>query len=87
MIDCCRLKSKDNVVEEFVRQAATSGMDIFRIFDCFNDVEQMKVSINAVRKMKKARNMFEAVLCICELDHVRFGSRRAGGRDRYVLHR
>ncbi|CAE7803712.1 pyc [Symbiodinium sp. CCMP2456] len=43
----------DNVVEEFVRQAATSGMDVFRIFDCFNDVEQMKVSINAVRKMKK----------------------------------
>mmetsp|Transcript_68620 Transcript_68620/g.160845 ORF Transcript_68620/g.160845 Transcript_68620/m.160845 type:complete len:1266 (+) Transcript_68620:64-3861(+) len=43
----------DNVVEEFVRQAATSGMDVFRIFDCFNDIEQMKVSIQAVRKMKK----------------------------------
>ena len=28
-------------------------MDVFRIFDCFNDVEQMKVSINAVRKMNK----------------------------------
>jgi len=50
----------DNVVEEFVRQAATSGMDIFRIFDCFNDVEQMKVSINAVRKMKKVA---EVTMC------------------------
>jgi len=50
----------DNVVEEFVRQAATSGMDIFRIFDCFNDVEQMKVSINAVRKMKKVA---EVAMC------------------------
>jgi len=50
----------DNVVEEFVRQAATSGMDVFRIFDCFNDVEQMKVSINAVRKMKKVA---EVAMC------------------------
>jgi pyruvate carboxylase len=34
----------DNVVAEFVRLAAKNGMDIFRIFDCFNDIESMKVS-------------------------------------------
>jgi acetyl-CoA carboxylase carboxyl transferase alpha subunit len=45
----------DNVVEDFVRVAAKNGMDVFRIFDCFNDVEQMKVSISAVRKAKKSR--------------------------------
>ena len=28
----------DNVVTEFVRLAALNGMDVFRIFDCFNDV-------------------------------------------------
>lgn len=33
----------DNVVAEFIRLAAKNGMDIFRIFDCFNDVDSMKV--------------------------------------------
>jgi len=35
-------------------------MDVFRIFDCFNDVEQMKVSINAVRKANKVA---EVAMC------------------------
>lgn len=43
----------DNVVTEFVRLAAENGMDVFRIFDCFNDVENMKVSIDAVRAVNK----------------------------------
>lgn len=47
----------DNVVEEFVRLACKNGMDIFRIFDCFNDVEQMQVAINAVRKHGKVANV------------------------------
>jgi pyruvate carboxylase len=34
----------DNVVAEFIRLAAKNGMDVFRIFDCFNDVDSMKVS-------------------------------------------
>lgn len=47
----------DNVVEEFVKHAAEGGMDIFRIFDCFNDVEQMRVAINAVRKHNKVASV------------------------------
>jgi acetyl-CoA carboxylase carboxyltransferase component/pyruvate/oxaloacetate carboxyltransferase/biotin carboxyl carrier protein len=47
----------DNVVEEFVRLACKNGMDIFRIFDCFNDVEQMQVAIDAVRKGGKVANV------------------------------
>jgi len=47
----------DNVVEEFVRLACKNGMDIFRIFDCFNDIEQMQVAIDAVRKNKKVANV------------------------------
>ena len=31
----------DNVVEEYIRLEALNGMDIFRIFDCFNIVESM----------------------------------------------
>ena len=50
----------DNAVEEFVRLAAENGMDVFRIFDCFNDIENMKVTINAVIKAKKI-----AEVCIC----------------------
>ncbi|HEY8594473.1 MAG TPA: pyruvate carboxylase [Devosiaceae bacterium] len=38
----------DNVVEFFVRQAAAGGVDLFRIFDCLNWVENMRVSIDAV---------------------------------------
>jgi pyruvate carboxylase len=38
----------DNVVRLFVKQAADAGMDLFRIFDCFNWVENMRVSIDAV---------------------------------------
>jgi pyruvate carboxylase len=33
----------DNVVEKFVELAAVNGMDVFRIFDCFNDVSNMEV--------------------------------------------
>ncbi|WP_083508307.1 pyruvate carboxylase [Erythrobacter sp. AP23] len=37
----------DNVVQHFIRQAAES-IDIFRIFDCFNWVENMRVAIDTV---------------------------------------
>ena len=43
----------DNVVTEFVRLAAKNGVDVFRVFDCFNDVEQMRVCIDAVREAGK----------------------------------
>ncbi len=38
----------DNVVQYFIRQAADSGVDLFRIFDCLNWVENMRVAIDAV---------------------------------------
>ncbi|AOZ09753.1 pyruvate carboxylase [Cupriavidus malaysiensis] len=39
----------DNVVRFFVRQAATAGIDLFRVFDSLNWVENMRVAIDAVR--------------------------------------
>jgi pyruvate carboxylase len=36
------------VTQAFVAEAAASGVDIFRIFDALNDVEQMKPAIEAV---------------------------------------
>jgi pyruvate carboxylase len=38
----------DNVIIEFVREAHTQGIDIFRIFDSLNSIENMRVSIDAV---------------------------------------
>ncbi len=38
----------DNVVEHFVQQAAHEGIDVFRIFDSLNWVENMRVAIDAV---------------------------------------
>ncbi|MDM8085351.1 pyruvate carboxylase [Cellulomonas cellasea] len=38
------------VTEAFVREATATGIDIFRIFDALNDVEQMRPAIDAVRE-------------------------------------
>jgi pyruvate carboxylase len=47
----------DNVVKHFVRQAAQGGIDLFRVFDCLNWVENMRVSMDAVspRRTSSAR--------------------------------
>jgi pyruvate carboxylase len=49
------------VTEAFVREAAASGIDIFRIFDALNDVEQMRPAIEAVLKTETA--LAEVALC------------------------
>ncbi|MGQ0502673.1 MAG: pyruvate carboxylase [Panacagrimonas sp.] len=38
----------DNVVKFFVKQAAAAGVDIFRVFDSLNWVENMRVAMDAV---------------------------------------
>jgi pyruvate carboxylase len=38
----------DNVVRHFVQQAAAGGIDLFRVFDSLNWVENMRVAIDAV---------------------------------------
>ncbi|MBP0623387.1 pyruvate carboxylase [Cupriavidus consociatus] len=38
----------DNVVKFFVRQAASAGVDVFRVFDSLNWVRNMRVAIDAV---------------------------------------
>ncbi len=50
----------DNVVKYFVRQAATSGIDLFRVFDSLNWVENMRVAMDAVREANK---LCEAAIC------------------------
>ena len=50
----------DNVVRFFVARAAASGIDVFRIFDSLNWVENMRVAIDAVLESGK---LCEAALC------------------------
>ena len=50
----------DNVVRHFVRQSAEAGMDLFRIFDCLNWVENMRVAIDAVVETGK---LAEGAIC------------------------
>ncbi|KUF06798.1 pyruvate carboxylase [Leucobacter sp. G161] len=42
------------VAQAFVREAADTGVDVFRIFDALNDVNQMRVAIDAVRETGSA---------------------------------
>src|SRR6476620_11521007 len=49
------------VTDAFVAEAAATGIDVFRIFDALNDVEQMRPAIAAVRSTGTA--VAEVALC------------------------
>ena len=51
----------EEVTEAFVNEAAATGIDIFRIFDALNDVNQMAPAIRAVRETGTA--VAEVALC------------------------
>ena len=50
----------DNVIRKLIREAANSGIDVFRIFDSLNWLEGMTVAIDEVRKQNKI-----AEVCMC----------------------
>ena len=50
----------DNVVRAFIEEAAAGGIDVFRIFDALNDVENMRVAIEAAQKTGK---IVETAIC------------------------
>lgn len=49
------------VAQAFIKEATATGVDIFRIFDALNDVNQMRVAIDAVRETGTA--VAEVALC------------------------
>jgi pyruvate carboxylase len=51
----------EEVTKAFVKEAAATGIDIFRIFDALNDVSQMEPAIRAVRETGTA--VAEVALC------------------------
>lgn len=50
----------DNAIDHFVLQAKENGVDVFRVFDALNDLDQLKVGVDAVRK---AGGVIEATVC------------------------
>lgn len=50
----------DNVIERFLKESASQGIDIFRIFDSLNWIENMKPSISAALETGK---IVEGTIC------------------------
>lgn len=50
----------DNVIREFVKESAETGIDVYRIFDSLNWVKSMEVAIDAVRHAGK---IAEVAIC------------------------
>ena len=48
------------MIRHFIDQAADNGVDVFRIFDCLNQLSHMTVTIDEVRKKEK---LAEACFC------------------------
>ena len=63
------------VVRQFLRLAAKNGVDVFRIFDCLNQLDHMTLSIDEVRKQGK---LAETAFCYT-------GDILNDGRQKYTL--
>lgn len=50
----------DNAIDQFCVEAKKNGVDIFRVFDALNDLDQLQVGVEAV---KKAGGVVEATVC------------------------
>lgn len=50
----------DNVVRKFIELAGKNGVDVFRVFDSLNSLDNMKVAIDEVRNQNK---LAEVALC------------------------
>src|SRR5271157_4750856 len=65
----------DNVIKAFVREAFAQGIDIFRIFDSLNSIDNMRVAIDAARE---TGGICEAAICYT-------GDILDAGRPKYSL--
>lgn len=69
----------DNVIREFVREAAEKGIDVFRIFDSLNWLKGMEVAIDEVLKVGKV-----AEACICYTGDILDKSKTKYTLDYYI---
>lgn len=69
----------DNVVAEFIHAAARTGIDVFRVFDSLNDVENMRFSVETILESPKV-----AEVCMCYTGDVANPSRTKYDLDYYA---
>ncbi|MEE0796351.1 MAG: pyruvate carboxylase [Anaerovoracaceae bacterium] len=69
----------DNVIREFVKQSAESGIDVFRIFDSLNWIEGMTVALDETLNQGKI-----AEACICYTGDILDESRTKYNLDYYI---
>ncbi len=69
----------DNVIREFVKESARSGIDIFRIFDSLNWIQGMEIALDETLNQGKL-----AEACICYTGDILDKSREKYNLDYYV---
>lgn len=69
----------DNVIREFVKEAAQSGIDVFRIFDSLNWIQGMEIALDETLNQGKL-----AEACICYTGDILDESREKYNLDYYV---
>ena len=69
----------DAVVEGFVDEAAAAGVDVFRVFDSLNDLDNMRVAVKRVLATGKV-----AEVCICYTGDVDNPARTKFGLEYYA---
>jgi len=69
----------DAVVEGFVDEAAAAGVDVFRVFDSLNDLDNMRVAVKRVLTTGKV-----AEVCVCYTGDVDNPARTKYGLDYYA---
>lgn len=69
----------DNVIREFVKQAAKSGIDVFRIFDSLNWIQGMEVALDETLNQGKL-----AEACICYTGDILDASKEKYNLNYYV---
>ena len=69
----------DNVVRQFIKLAADNGVDVFRVFDSLNSLDNMHVAIDEVRNQNKI-----AEVSLCYTGDILDASRTKYNLDYYV---
>ncbi len=69
----------DNVIREFVKEAAKSGIDVFRIFDSLNWIPGMEVALDETLNQGKL-----AEACLCYTGDILDDSRTKYNLDYYI---
>lgn len=67
------------VVQEFIKETIATGLDVFRIFDCLNQADKMKVAVETVKQEGAI-----AELCLCYTGDLTDSSRTKYDLNYYV---